>query len=370
MKTRLFLASTPLHILNSVAIASSSDGDSHIWLIDQPDITDNPYFEILTQWKDSPFATCNITQGGVSGPLRKLQSRHQTFSELRSRINSIKPDYIFTGNDRRIEFQYAMHLCRSENDQTRGVYMDEGTFTYVGRHASSSFSDRVIDHSIKKAIYGRWWKTPETIGGSAWVDKVYAAFPELIHPLLKEKQVLALQECFTENGVVKKFCQQLARYFSITTDNLQDIDTVLTLPHESIIEKISGYQSTMKNLVEALQQRGMTIGIKYHPRNINPDILDVTRNSKVISMPHKVPFEALLPLLKENIIVVGDVSSTLINSCWLKPASTILSVANENVELYSEFCDLFRKLQVPVLNIDDLQGNLNLIIEQGSHHIC
>ena len=119
MSAELYLCSTPLHILNAVAIASSRPAsEHHIWLIDQPVITDNPYYQLLMSWNDSPFSSCRITLGRVRSLKQKLNNRHKVFAEIAKLVRQVRPDRVYTGNDRRIEFQYAMHHCEDNGCNT------------------------------------------------------------------------------------------------------------------------------------------------------------------------------------------------------------------------------------------------------------
>ncbi|GGY52963.1 hypothetical protein GCM10011297_27220 [Bacterioplanes sanyensis] len=363
MAHQLFLASTPLHLLNSVAIASrSADINADLWLIDQPVVADNPYHQLLNHWQGSPFNQIHISGGQHGSQRAKLNSRRQTFARLQQWVEQYRPATIFTGNDRRIEFQYAMHCAQQTGRCAKGVYMDEGTFTYVGRKASASFSDRIIDSGLKKLIYGRWWQSPPTIGGSAWIDEIFVAFPQLVHPLLQQKQAVPLQPLFEGNTVVQDFCQQLLNFFAANTADVGELDCILTLPHESIIERLPGYRDAMLRTVQTLQAAGLRTGIKYHPRNSNPDILNAAERDGFVLLPHRVPFEALLPLLPANPLIIGDVSSTLINSRWLRPDARLLSIANPNVDNYEAFCQLFAKLQVQVCSSDELTDNLQALL--------
>lgn len=364
MAQQLFLASTPLHILNSVAIASQTPGQqSCLWVIDQPQVGDNPYLDVLRSWDLSPFSEVKISQGHIKPLKAKLAHRKKVFADIDFWIAKNQPSEIYTGNDRRIEFQYAMHATEAQGVNCNGFYMDEGTFTYVGRAASASFSDRVIDNLLKKITYGRWWKHPPTIGGSEWISGVYAAFPDLIHPLLKSKTVIPLQPLYKKASSVSIYCRLLSDYLSAPTNILSSLDCVLTLPHESIIEKIPGYQAAMSETLTLLTAQGLKVGVKYHPRNENPDILQAADMDNTLLIPHKIPFEALLPVLKDNIIIIGDVSSTLINARWLKPEATLLSVMNDTLPKYQEFCALFGKLGV---SVSDANGIIAAIKEELS----
>lgn len=369
MTSQLFLASTPLHILNAVAIASNQPGTkSCLWLIDQPVVDDNPYFAILSSWAESPFNEIRITQGHIRGLKKKLQHRRSVFREIAAWCSTHAPDVIYTGNDRRIEFQYAMHCSSKNGRRVSGVYMDEGTFTYVGRKASASFSDQVVDNSLKKLTYGFWWKNPPTIGGSAWIDTVYAAFPTLVHPLLLKKRLIELQPLHYNNPVLTAFCAALGQFFGAPVSDIQQLDCVLTLPHESIIDRIPGYLGAIKSTVEVLQSQGIRTGVKYHPRNSNPDILDAQNIPGFTLLPHRIPFEALLPLLRNDILVIGDVSSTLINARWLKPDASLISVELEGLPQTDEFGMLFRDIGVNSIPVSSLEATLLQSVKRTADH--
>jgi hypothetical protein len=366
MTVQLFLASTPLHILNSVAIASQTpDKQSCLWLIDQPNIDDNPYFDLLSDWQNSPFSDVRISQGHIKGTKAKLKNRKKVFADIQSWVKANLPAQIFTGNDRRIEFQYAMHCTHQLNGEAKGVYMDEGTFTYVGRQASASFSDRVIDNTLKKLTYGFWWKNPPTIGGSAWITDIYAAFPNLVHPELEQKQLHALQPLHSDNPIIADFCALLVRHFGADVESIKKVSVILTLPHESIICRLKGYREAMEDVLNTLTNKGLKVGIKYHPRNTDPDILEAATQSNAIVIPHRIPFEAILPLLPANIIIIGDLSSTLINSRWLRPSAQILSIKIPDAPLASEFESLFSQIGVASISADLLTEALGSALNQS-----
>lgn len=363
MANELYLTSTPLHLLNAIAIASSRpDHQSHIILIDQPVVKGNPYFSILYQWQDSPFSSLNIFQGRIKGIREKLAARKIIFSQLDDIIQNLNPSRIYTGNDRRIEFQYAMQSQLKQHDhQAVGIYMDEGTFTYVGRKDSASISDKYIDNVIKKLTYGFWWKNPITIGASDWIKELYAAFPNKVHPLLQGKQLNALQHCYENNTIVQSFCSELIKHFEAKVHVISQLDAILTLPHESIIDSIDGYRESMLSALDQLTGAKLKVGIKYHPRNTNPDILNCADKEGVSVLPHQIPFEAILPLLGECIII-GDISSTLINGRWLKPNAKILSIANPEVPLFDEFVTFFNDIGVTSIPVSQLQEQLQQVL--------
>ena len=361
MPQQLFMASTPLHILNSVALASQvPDSSSCLWLIDQPSVEENPYFNLIKDWRDSPFSEVRISQGHIKGTKAKLANRKRIFAEIDQWVNQYGPEQLFTGNDRRIEFQYAMHCATSRRDTVQGIYMDEGTFTYVGRKASASFSDSIVDNWLKKLTYGFWWKNPATIGASEWITDAYAAFPDLVHPLLAQKKLHPLQPAHADNPTVRSFCSLLVKHFGAAPQTLSDLNAVLTLPHESIITKLDGYRDAMDSVMSELLNDGRKIGVKYHPRNTNPDILQAEKRTGAYVIPHRIPFEAILPLLPSDATIIGDLSSTLINGRWLRPDTNIVSIRNSAAPLADEFEQFFSEIGVTTVNVDQILRSTTL----------
>jgi hypothetical protein len=80
-----------------------------------------------------------------------------------------------------------MHITEALGLDNKGHYMDEGTFIYVGRKASSSFSNSIVDNWLKKLSYGLWWKNPLMVVESAWISTVHVVFSDLIDKRLRKK---------------------------------------------------------------------------------------------------------------------------------------------------------------------------------------
>ncbi|WP_221793825.1 alpha-2,8-polysialyltransferase family protein [Oceanobacter mangrovi] len=346
MTVSAYLASTPLHILNSIAIADTSPGQHHLLIIDQPEVTDNIYYKLLAEWPDSPFTSLAIYPGRIKGSKDKLQQRRKIFAELERFAKRDQPTQVYTGNDRRIEFQYLMHVCSEQALAPHGYYMDEGTFTYVGRKASSGFGDKVIDNLIKKLTYGFWWSNPPTVGGSHWIQTVYAAFPELVIDVLKSKEVRPLAECYRDSSAIGRFAARFLQHFSFDQSTLTGTDLLITTPHESLIEKISGYREMLVSCIEQATAQGKRVAVKYHPRNIDPDILGFANHPLVKLIPAAIPFELICPMM-QDVVLVGDLSSTLINASWLTPDVKVLALQVHSGA--SEFDRLFQQLGIPVI---------------------
>ena len=346
MTISAYLASTPLHILNSIALASKQPGEHHLLILDQANVDDNLYFKSLMDWPGSPFRSIDIYPGRIRKARARLKQRKQIFQRIDAFVERHQPRHIYTGNDRRIEFQYLMHQCERSGWQPHGCYMDEGTFTYVGRKASSGFGDKYVDNLLKKLAYGFWWRNPPTVGGSGWIQTVYAAYPELVVPELKRKERISLPAYYRNNEVIADFSRHFLKPFNVNVEQLATTDLLITTPHESLIAKLPGYVEMIHGCIEQALEQGKSVAVKYHPRDTSPDALGIAAFPQVEVLPAAIPFELLCPMM-HNVVLVGDVSSTLINASWLTP--DITSYALEVNSGNQRFDQLFSNLGIKVI---------------------
>lgn len=348
-ETSLFLVSTPLHLLVSIAIVDTLKLDNaHLVFIDQVPGRKNPYLETLRDWPENPFHSVAVFYRPQRKLLAKLKSRRETFASLAAIVERLKPAHIYTGNDRRVEFQYCMHRATALGCQPSGYYMDEGTFTYVGRQASSQFADRVLDNAVKKLAYGLWWKHPATVGASEWVDAAYVSFPEIVHPLLRDKKLIHLTLQFWQSRALVAFCSRLVDRIGRPA-NLGELDLLVTLPHESIIERNPAYRGQVSAMIEQSLGQCLRVGVKYHPRDTNPDMLNLATIAGVELLSRELPFEALLPMIKPGSTVLGDFSTTLISTRLLRPDLNARAIDHGGNSNAAAFIDLYHKIGIEIV---------------------
>jgi len=343
-----YLVSTPLQFLvaSSIALRQRDTGRHHLLYIDQAPVAAHPYLDCEARWQQSPFASRHLFFGRERRVLAKLQLRRSNFKRIAALVKEIQPARIYVGNDRRIEFQYAMHVAQQFKPVT-GIYMDEGTFTYVGRGDSRSFGDAVVDNVLKKIVYGAWWRNPPTVGASSWISEAYVAFPELVHPLLQQKKLHRLGSDYFATDAFRALAAHIVEHFRVDAARLAALSLLLTLPHESVMARVPGYADRIRQLVRDLAARGRQIGVKYHPRNSQPDALELGGIDGVSLIPDGAAFESFLPLLQQC-TVVGDMSSTLPTTRWLRPGLTVIAIENPGSAFFAQFNTLFAALSIPV----------------------
>jgi len=332
MARHLFLASTPFNVITAsmIALELPEEDEARLWLIDQPKKL-SPFMQALPHWSMSPFAETRV----VSYKARSVHERINRKSALREMTEAFlhyAPQHLYTGNDRRIEFQWLMGHA---DTRPTGHYLDDGTYTYLGRK-THWLSDKVFDNFLKKATYGRWWKQPSTIGASGWISEAHVAFPHEVVPALREKALKKLPENLNDPAFL-----DLMSGFDLHADKLMSADIIILVPHESVQDEQT--LQAMKNVA----QTGKNVLVKNHPRNTSiPESL-----TGYDQLPASLPMETLLPGINQHCRIIGDVSTALLTSKWLRPELAVTAFADGNNGL----TPLMRQLGISVVN---MKGNI------------
>jgi hypothetical protein len=347
-----YLVSTPLHLYIACALAleRKQKSTAHLIFIDQYPTQPAMFLDSLSRWENNPFEKVNAFFGREDKGIKKLYRRKKLFLELEKIINLNPPENIFVGNDRRIEFQYMMQYCQKLDLKTKGIYFDEGLFTYIGREASESFVEQVVDNVIRKLFYGLWWQSPKTIGASKWINEVYVAFPKLMHPLLKNKTIKPLQSVFFSHKSLHEFAENILSDANVKRTILQ-VKIVLTLPETTDMEQIPYYTESVMSLIKYLLEKNFSIAIKYHPSAAGRDLLHISERYDVQIMPAHIPFEMFLPLLDSGVVLIGDMSSTLLTTKMLRPDIKIIGFEANKSNYYLKFKNFFHSLGIDFYNL-------------------
>ena len=336
MSQHLFFASTPFNMLTASMVAFSlPDGDEKtLWLIDQPD-NKSMFIQALKDWNVSPFTQIKSISKKVSGQ-NKAKARRNTLKIIDAQLELLTPTKIYTGNDRRIEFQYAMAKSTSP---PIGVYLDDGTYTYLGRK-TSWIKDHLIDNIIKKLVYGCWWKQPVTIGASGWINEVYAAFPDFVCSPLQTKQIyqLPLNLQRSEFSQLSLLCLNDKQLIN----QISSVKGLILLPHDSVANRAS-----LNMISEWAQKLDGNIAIKHHPRTTDKSVFSSIVHHYSFELPTQIPMEVMLPLLSTSCAVAGDVSTALLTSKWLRPDLKVCAVGKVPQE--PEWINLLQALNIEIL---------------------
>ncbi|BBP46620.1 hypothetical protein THMIRHAS_19930 [Thiosulfatimonas sediminis] len=307
----LYIAATPWNFLNSFVFAEHrKDEKSYLMYVDFPIGQDNPYLEALQKiGADSPFIESWCFHGKFKGAIAKWQKRRQELEEIKCIVAELKPDQVFVGSDRRIEFQCAMTEAVKHKPQVKGIYLDEGVFSYTGRKRSQTWRDRVLDSWIKKLMYPCDWKHPITIGASDWINEGWLLRPEMAYSALATKISLKqIPLTFYRVEKLKLLLQSLIRFHE---SNTFSADALLILPHPSQLN-----ESLKREINQRIRDnRVVSILVKPHPRMDSS--LDWLMSSNTILLPKSIPLELLLFELDVRYVIATQ-STALFTSALLR----------------------------------------------------
>jgi len=319
----IFFVSTPLHILNSLTIALDQYNFDNCILvfIDQPKDKENHYYNVLKNWKKSPFN--KILYYHSAGNLNKYQHRKNIFNDLKLKLNKINFSKIYTSNDRRIEFIFSYKMLKKRNTNIKCTYIDDGIMSYVVHKYSW---ESPIEIAIKKLYYGLWYNRSQIVGSSKFIDSSIVAFPKFVHKYLKNTKPIMLNSEYFKNDLFLSFLKIILKSFK---QNINDFDLILILPHQIELKKYWKFYNQLKKDLVNSKNLFSRIGIKYHPfQKGDPLNFKDINNFSIINSD--IAFECIVPYLKNNITIIGDVSTAMIYAKLIKKNINVVLIKNKN----------------------------------------
>jgi len=345
-----FFISSPLHFFIATNLAISHSNDTNIAILISKNEQTAKQYAKATQHNEKIFQ--QTYELSINEDRPKFSQRKLSFTQIKELVSSTLPDRIFTGSDRRMEFQFAMYQARKLNTNVEGIYMDDGTVSYLGHKSINSIFHRHIDPLLKKLVYGFWWKNALTTGSSHWISKAYLAKPEDAHPLLKSKELIALnQEIFSSDEFLEVNDFLIEKYEILNSINFNQIKAVLCLPNESFYLKSPLFlEQIKKSILKRFQPN--EIAIKAHPKSNKMALLSQVFPDSIL-LPNDLGMELLLPKLSDETSIIGDVSTALLTAKWLKPKVTVQAFEIDN-DISKQLKSLFHSLGITFLTLESV----------------
>lgn len=357
-----YFISSPLHFLLSVNMAMRHKDARNVAVISSRIERNATLLGEVIRRDGQVFCDVLILEGGPGGG--KARQRKRRMRALRDCLEIRPAAKIFTGSDRHVEFQYAMHLAYRHDPTVEGIYLDDGLHTYLGSRHMHSFQHKYGDALLKKLYYGWWWKNPVILGTSGWISKVYAVFPEFVHPVYREKgkAVLPFDNAEFEDPAFERISGILAEETGIDRKALAEVDFVLLLTHEQHYADTWAHTERVMNMLAA-HCPPERIAIKAHPRSRLLDELR-ERYPRALHLDNRVGFELLLPFLREDCVFLADISSSLFTVKWLRPRQRTfaIDVPHPTIEHYrDELQTLFTRMGIRQVTYAGLATELESI---------
>ena len=271
-----------------------------------------------------PFASVSCLPIRVSGLMNKKKMRKEAFGMLRAKIAELKPVEIATGNDRRLEFQYAMYFARRILKLTvKGGFLDNGNGSYISYESLNLRKYLVrlwVDVPIKKLIYGSWFTKGVLYGDSHWIDTCYLCHPFQAPKKLNEKEIVEVKVDNYKGPYPEDNLNKLVALLGLDSqDGERGRSILITLPRIKMIADIYGSVERAKEMFDEVCEGYQDIYIKYHPADLG-DVLDMSEKAKVITPA--LPVEVLFSVMRFD-CVVGDVSTAIMAAKWMLPESDV-----------------------------------------------
>lgn len=340
----LYFISSPLHFLIATSlILRGEDDQSTLVFISKSRAISEQYVSVANSFSGVFSRVIDLSMpAGVS----VYRHRKLAINELKKLVASSEFSAVYTGNDRRVEFQYTMHRLRQTNKNIKAAYIDDGAISYLGHKYMGKLAHNRLDPVLKKVFTGWWWKQAETTGSSSWISTAYLAFPELAHSLLREKQILPVNTDAFSGDIFRQISSAvLAAYSDLDLEQLKRIECLVCLPGESAYLK---NPSMLKAFSDTVSKVGDTkpTAIKMHPRSKNIDLVKEYFPDYVL-LPKNVGMEFLLSELNQQCTILGDISSTLLTARWILPDAKIRAVEHRGTS--SELVELFARLDIDLV---------------------
>ena len=319
----LYLPSTPLNLFLSLVVAERRRveyGEEAIMvLIDQPTriIDDNNYLKLLRKLQFSPFQNVYILPND-SGYKGKIVRRKQNFDFLKELISKHCFNYIFVGNDRRIEFQYCMYQARKKKPSAMGVYLDDGLYTYIKEGTMFKNIIDCLEFRIKKLRYP-WLTRVKTIGASELIHLSYIALPQLmLKSANSQRAITVIQSEWFMTSFIQNACSLACNIFACDGQKIMATDVFINLAHPHDINLIDDYKNKLHYRIKQYLAQGKHITVKYHPREEQIDRFELQALGDVYVVPHRLAMEFILPLFSANCLVISDRSTTFLTTKILR----------------------------------------------------
>jgi hypothetical protein len=364
----LFLANTPLIVLEAAGLARRCGGRAQLVLSADFDLAPR-LAALLQRWPDSPFEAIHLLPGrhtehalgagharrGVRGFLHRIavkrDLRRETLAALARIDADFRPEAVWTGNDRKVETQYALHLASERTGTRAGHYLDDGLHTYLGRVRVRPW-ERRKDWLVKRLTYGRWWHLSSQSGTSPWIATQWLAFPaEGVDQDPRRTRETLRPEWFSGRPFLR-LAALAAREFDVDRAALRACALVAVLPHSNQLQANPALGTALRQLVADVAARGERMAVKYHPREREADPAALLASGEALALPGTLPMELLLPLLRPGATLAGEASTALLAARWLRPDLRVLDLGLGRGEYLERSRELLRAHGVESLGGD------------------
>ncbi len=342
MRKNIFIAFTPYHIFLASMIALTRFENSNILIV----IKDFSADKIIRALNSSKIFAEVITLPGLykqefqRNTLRKNNAK--SIGALINKYNSI--DTLFLGTDTRIETQSAAYKVKKIFKNAVVAVLEDGGDFYKSNamEVPSKGFWRTL-HS--KLVFGDWYEYVKIGGLYSITEEVYAIFPQLVRDEIRIKKILPIECEVCIQNEYQKFIENYWNIFWGEKEKLQKVDGILMIAYSEYTNHYPRYKELIREICKKAAQKGMRIGIKYHPREEIKDYCNLGAMKNIYFLEEEISAENIYALQTIKLkFIIGDVSSALMTAKW---------ILKDNINVYSV---------APILNMAD--SKFLMVLEQ------
>lgn len=359
----IFIANTPYHLLIACGYAYKYDRAAEKHLIFASDFADaDKYFNSISTWTNCPFTTITLLPGTyrqkqniISHVLLQRAKRTKLNEYLDVKKLTGCTAYIF--NDANIEGQ--MTALKNKKHGGYNVYMEDGFAAYSNGKLPHLGK---VYHAVAKLVYGNWYQNVEILGKSEHIDEIRVFFPKNIRPELISSKVTQLPRNILTHPDLK-LIRNILNSLNADITGCQ-YDAIIILPHSNYARDLNylNVRKTYHEIIRELKQLDYSIGIKYHPREVRANYLNIDFTSSIEEIPRNIPIEIQFCINDRKLpkCIIGDSSTGLFSAKTIFEDNVVILSVNRMIKPEGDnMSSIFDKVNIlqPV-TIEDLKNSI------------
>jgi hypothetical protein len=319
----VFVAYTPYHVLLAYCLARTefADRDSILVLVEDA-VGEIDYPDLILARQEPGFQEV-LKLPGLFGEENRIRRKRVLFSNVRRlrrtfRHRDIGPVLVF--NDARPESQYFL----SRPGAGFGYFVEDGGAVYGADEMRAPAATGLVN----RILFGRTWETVKVQGTSSHIKGLRLVHPRAVRRELREMPAAPISAApLVDLHDEDQFRRAVFQRAGLPATGLPRLGAVLVLPHSERVVDARRYGELLEVIVTSLRDRGLRLGVKYHPRESAGNYLSVLVKNLVV-LPRALPMESIFLWAGADLrFVLGDISTAFFTAPWLVPHIRAVSFA-------------------------------------------
>jgi len=308
--SHVFLVRSSLQYLLATALAADRRVQTQqaCRMLFLPDLLEPGLFRRAEQgWVESPFERVVFVEPRIgSGAIRRA---------LNAELAHARPLSLTVFNDREEAGQTALIAAARHFPDAQRYCAEDGAQAYTGFGYRAHGATTRLRQTLR---LGPRWQDVRVLGTHPLVQQFVALHPGLLRPELRNRPVQAFPTAALESPALRSLAAALCAGSGFDAASVPAGATLLTLSHSSYGARNPEYRQMIAACAARLAGRAGNFFVKYHPREAEPDYLDLCARAQQIA--RTLPVECLYLMLRDRpLTVIGGMSTTLLTAGLLMP---------------------------------------------------